>query len=185
MFSLVFLSPFFFLVSITIFLWVLINRTKLWDNTRRKLEYTQRSSKVAIIDLLNSCDCGSSAELTIDAWKFLIIVKTTKSCKEAPVLLRCFLFFSCIQKCQPKASLNHLLTLSWLFYRSQMNSMLFLVTVSTRFHYVWPCKFSSGWLIWMLYIGHCPCRLQKGTKNRAFIWTIAIMRGSWVRLLLI
>ena len=46
-------------------------------------------NRVALIEFLNSLDSGSSCELAIDTYKFLLILRTTKSCKEALVLLRC------------------------------------------------------------------------------------------------
>ena len=46
-------------------------------------------NRVALIEFLNTLDSGSSCELAIDTYKFLLMLRTTKSCKEALVLLRC------------------------------------------------------------------------------------------------
>ena len=106
------------------------------------------------------------------------MLRTTKSCKEALVLLRCLfisLFFHVFSNvCQTKVGFNHLLTLHWLLHRFQMNSILFLVTASILFHSVWESKFSSGWIIWwnLSVMAHANCKSDSSITEVTNVWIV-------------
>ena len=93
-----------------------------------------------------------SSELAIDAY-FIFMVRTTTR-KEGKLRFYCCASFLRRFKivCQDKVGFNNLLTLSWLFYSLQMNSVFFLVTASLLFCPVWSGKLSSGWWIWIGYL---------------------------------
>ena len=103
------------------------------------------------VELLNSFNSGS-AELAIDTY-FIVKVRITarKAAKS-----RCYRYSSFPHRfkivCQDKVNFNNLLTLSWLFFLLQMNSVLFLVTASILFCPVWSGKLSSVWRIWMRFL---------------------------------
>ena len=105
----------------------------------------------ALVELLNSLDSRSS-ELAIDA-HFMFMVRTTTRKAGKPRFYCCTSFLHRFKiVCQGKINFNNLLTLSWLFYSLDMNSVFFLVTASILFYPVWSGKLSSGWWIWIGYL---------------------------------
>ena len=98
----------------------------------------------ALVELLNSLDSRSS-ELAIDA-HFIFMVRTTTRKAGKPRFYCCTSFLHRFKiVCQGKINFNNLLTLFWLFYSLDMNSVFFLVTASILFYPVWSGKLSSGW----------------------------------------
>ena len=126
------------------------------DNTRRKLEYTRMFFKfyvngVALVDLLNSLDRGSCAKLAIVAWTFLIMIRTTKSCKRVAVVglvLALLLFFHALRQNDRINQLHsqHILPALdfsfcaqliplklWLFYSLSLFSVFYLHSLAVLF----------------------------------------------------
>ena len=70
-------------------------------------------NRVALTEFLNSLDSGSSCELAIDTYKFLLMLRTTKIMQRSPgfaALFVCVFLFQVFNNfCQAKLSYNHLL----------------------------------------------------------------------------
>ena len=97
---------------------------------------------VVLVELLNSFDSGS-AELTINTYFIVMVMITTRKAAKARFYRSASFLHSFKIVFLDKVNFNNLLTLSWLFYSLQMNSVSFLVTASILLYPVWSGKVSS------------------------------------------